>query len=65
VGATARAADVTVTSLLGEGYTLVSSWMSPIGPALFLQKDGSLYLCFVQEKPDTPTLKTLYCKPVE
>jgi hypothetical protein len=60
-----RAADAeNVQSLLGKGYMVVSSFMSTIGPGLFLQKEDSLYLCFVSEKPDTAELTTKYCKPV-
>jgi len=61
----ARADDApTVQGLLGKGYMVVSSFMSTIGPGLFLQKEDSLYLCFVSEKPDTSELTTKYCKPV-
>ena len=63
--ASARADDAaTVQGLLGKGYMVVSSFMSTIGPGLFLQKEDSLYLCFVSEKPDTSELTTKYCKPV-
>jgi hypothetical protein len=54
----------TVQSLLSKGYMVVSSFMSTIGPGLFLQKEDSLYLCFASEKPDTKELTTKYCKPV-
>jgi hypothetical protein len=61
----ARADDAdTVQSLLSKGYMVVSSFMSTIGPGLFLQKEDSLYLCFASEKPDTKELTTKYCKPV-
>jgi hypothetical protein len=60
-----RADDAdTVQSLLSKGYMVVSSFMSTIGPGLFLQKEDSLYLCFASEKPDTKELTTKYCKPV-
>lgn len=55
---------VTVQSLIGEGYTLTSSFMSQIGPGLFLQKADKLFLCFVTEHADTKDLTTKYCKPV-
>ncbi len=55
---------VTVTSLLAEGYTVVSTFMSRIGPGIFLQNGAKLFVCFVEEKRDTTDLKTVYCKPV-
>jgi hypothetical protein len=61
----ASAEQATVKSLIGEGYVVVSTFMSRIGPAIFLQKDGTLYVCFVTETPDSPVLKTNYCKPIE
>jgi hypothetical protein len=61
----ASAQQATVKSLIGEGYVVVSTFMSRIGPAIFMQKDGTLYVCFVTETPDSPVLKTNYCKPVE
>jgi hypothetical protein len=63
-GPAAAAETVTVQSLIGDGYTVASSWMSQIGPAIMLQKSDKLYLCFVTERPDTPDLVTKYCKPV-
>jgi hypothetical protein len=54
----------TVQSLLGKGYMVVSSFMSTIGPGLFLQKEDSLYLCFASETPDSKVVTTKYCKPV-
>ena len=62
--ATASAEDMTVQSLLNQGYTVASTLSSPIGPGIFLQSGHTLVLCFVREKPDTPTLETFYCKPV-
>lgn len=56
--------SVTVQSLLSDGYIAGAAWMSPIGPAIFLQKAGNLYLCFVTETPDNPVITTNYCKPV-
>jgi hypothetical protein len=59
------AADtLTVQSLISDGYVVSSSWMSPIGPAIVLQKSDKLYLCFVTERPDSPDIATKYCKPV-
>lgn len=54
----------TVASLLAEGYRVVAAVPTQIGPGLFLQRDASLYACFVSETPDSPDLKTIYCKPV-
>jgi hypothetical protein len=55
---------VTVQSLISDGYTAGAAWMSPIGPAIFLQKADSLYLCFVTETSDNPVITTNYCKSV-
>ena len=49
----ASAADkVTVQSLVGDGYTVVSAWMSNIGPGIILQKADKVFLCFVTERPE-------------
>ncbi|MCW5696663.1 MAG: hypothetical protein KIS96_07990 [Bauldia sp.] len=63
-------AGFTVAGLISEGYTIVSSVMTQLGVALFLQRmgpgDGAvLYMCVVTESPDTDVLSTLYCKAVE
>jgi hypothetical protein len=55
---------ITVTSLISDGYQVVSSFPTNIGPGVFLQKAGSLYVCFVSETPVSPDVKTNYCKPV-
>ena len=62
----ANADDVTVQSLLNEGYTVAGVTTPPAGGAsLFLQKGTALMFCFASEKPGSPTLATLYCKPVK
>ena len=53
-----------VQSLLAEGFTVVGTVPSPIGPGLFLQKGDKLFVCFVVETPTSPELSTRYCKPV-
>ena len=63
-GAVSAADKVTVQSLVSDGYTIASGWMSPIGPALVLQKADKVFLCFATEKPDTAEIVTNYCKPV-
>lgn len=55
---------VTVQSLISDGYTAGAAWMTNIGPAIFLQKADSLYLCFVTETRDNPVIATNYCKAV-
>ena len=61
----ALAADkITVHGLISDGYSVVSAWMSNIGPGLVLQKADKLFLCFVTEKPEAPEIVTNYCKPV-
>ena len=61
----AGAEEVTVKALTAEGFTVVSSFMTQIGPGLFLQKGEKLYLCFVTERRETQIITTNYCKPVE
>jgi len=63
-------AGLTVAGLVTEGYTIVSSIMTSIGVALFLQRTGpgegaAVYMCVVQETANTDVLTTLYCKAVE
>ena len=57
-------ATETVQSLIGKGYSVVSSFASQIGPGIFLQKADSLYLCFASETANSTDVKTQYCKPV-
>ena len=57
--------NVTVQNLLAQDYVAVGSIASPIGPGVFLQKKDKMYLCFVVETPQSATVKTRYCKPVE
>jgi len=56
--------SVTVQSLIGQGFTVTSSFMTPIGPGMFLQKAEKLYLCFVHETATSKDVSTNYCKPV-
>jgi hypothetical protein len=62
---TASAEDMTVQSLLDQGATVVGVITSSIGPGVFLQNGHALNVCFVTEKPGSPTLATFYCKPVK
>jgi hypothetical protein len=67
-GAQTAAADekVTVASLLGKRYTIVGVISTASGaPGLFLQKESSLFACFISETPKSPSVATRYCKPVE
>ena len=57
----ATAEDLSVASLLKEGYAVVGVVPSP---GLFLQKGAALILCFVAEKPGSATVATQNCKPV-
>jgi len=61
----AAAADVTVQSLMNEGYTIAGVITSPAGPGVFLQKSNVLFVCFVAETPASPSVATRYCKPVK
>jgi hypothetical protein len=55
---------VTVQSLLKQQFIVTGAITSPIGPGVFLQKQDQLFLCFVVETPQSPTVATRYCKPV-
>ncbi len=55
----------TIGSLTARGFVVVSTWMTPIGPSVWLQSGPELYFCVAQERPDTQTLTTQYCKKVE
>ena len=59
------AETMTVQSLLAQDFAVVGTMASGIGPGLFLQKKDKLFLCFVSETPNSPTVATRYCKPVE
>ena len=61
----ASAQDVTVKSLLADGFTVVGSSASNIGIGVLLQNKNKLYLCFVSETPKSVAVTTKYCKPVE
>ncbi len=54
-----------VQSLLKQHFNVVGSVSSAIGPGLFLRKNNELFLCFVSETPQSTTVTTQYCKPVE
>jgi hypothetical protein len=62
---TPAAQNMTVESLMNEGYTVAGAITSPAGPGVFLQKGHALLVCFVVEKPESPTVTTQYCKPVK
>jgi hypothetical protein len=60
------AEPVTVSSLMNQGYDLAGTIATTSGmPGLFLRKGARLYVCFVTETPQSLTVKTQYCKPVE
>ena len=62
---TASAQNMTVQSLMNEGYTVAGVITSPAGPGVFLQKSNALIVCFVAETPGSATVATRYCKPVK
>ena len=64
--AVAPAERITVSSLINQGYDLAGTISSASGaPGLFLRKGARLYLCFVAETPQSQTVTTQYCKPIE
>ncbi len=64
LGAT-QAQAVTVKGLLAQDFAVVGTIASTAGPGVFLQKKDKLFLCFVAETPNSTTVATRYCKPVE
>jgi hypothetical protein len=56
---------MTVASLIKQDFAIVGTVASPAGPGLFLQKKEQLFLCFVVETPQSSTVTTRYCKPVQ
>jgi hypothetical protein len=62
---TASAQNITVQSLINEGYTVAGVITSSAGPGVFLQNGHALFVCFVAETPGSPTVATQYCKPVK
>jgi hypothetical protein len=62
---TVSAQNMTVQSLLSEGYTVAGVISSPAGPGVFLQSGRALLVCFVAEEPGSSTVATRYCKPVK
>ena len=61
----AAAEPTTVGDLLEDGFTVVSSFMTPTGAVLFLQNDDELYFCVLIETSTTQVITTRYCKAVE
>ena len=57
---------ITATSLLAQDYVIAGTLSVPSGGAgLFMRKDSKLYFCFLTETPQSATVSTRYCKPVE
>jgi hypothetical protein len=57
---------ITVSSLMNQGYDLVGTVSTASGGAgLYLRKGARLYFCFAAETPQSKTVATQYCKPVE
>ncbi len=66
MSAVATAEDVeTVQSLLKQEFAIVGTFISQAGAGLFLQKKDRLFFCLVAETPQSKTVTTRYCKPVE
>jgi hypothetical protein len=62
----APADRTTVSSLMNQGYDLVGTIETQSrAPGLFLRKGTKLVLCFISETPQSKTVSTQYCKPVE
>jgi hypothetical protein len=61
----AFAQNMTVQSLINDGFAVAGVITSSAGPGVFLQKGNALLVCFIAEKPGSPTVETQYCKPVK
>jgi hypothetical protein len=62
--ATAEDAE-TVQSLLKQEFAIVGTILSKADGGLYLQKKDRLFFCLVSETPQSKTVSTRYCKPVE
>jgi hypothetical protein len=57
---------ITVSSLLNQGYDLAGTLSPPTGGAgLLLRKGAQIHFCYAVETPQSKTVATQYCKPVE
>jgi hypothetical protein len=60
------AQTMTVQSLVDDGYKVAGVTQPQGGGAgVFLQKGNALVFCDVAETPTSPTVATIYCKPVK
>lgn len=65
-GAATAAETATVQSLLKQEFTVVGAIFNPAaGGGLYLQKKDLLFFCLVSETPQSLTVTTRYCKPVQ
>lgn len=57
---------ITVGSLLAKDYVIAGAIATASGaPGLFLRNGSRVYLCFIAETPQSATVATQYCKPVD
>ena len=56
---------MTVASLLKQGFDVVGVTQTSIGAGIYLRKADKLIACFASEAPNSATISTRYCKPVE
>jgi hypothetical protein len=62
----ARADDqISVASLLKQGFDVVGVTQTSAGAGVFMRKADKLIACFASETPASTTISTRYCKPVE
>ena len=57
--------QVSVASLMKQGFDVVGVTQTSVGAGLFMRKADKLVACFVSETPTSTTISTRYCKPVE
>jgi len=55
---------VSVQSLIGQGFQVVGTIPSQVGPGVFLQNKDKLFFCVVVETSTSADVGTRYCKPV-
>jgi hypothetical protein len=67
LGGAAVGQQVSVQSLLSQGFTVVGTApsVSGGGVGVFLQNKDKLFYCLVAETSASTTVATRYCKPVQ
>jgi len=54
----------TVQSLIGQGFQIVGTIATQVGPGVFLQNKDKAFFCLVAETSTSSDVATRYCKPL-